>query len=78
MIERYGYQQHRAMIYFSNEKEAAIAIKETNKYNRWTAEVYKNISQSKMYSERTTALNTISKNIKNINHIKSKCKTTVK
>ena len=31
---RYGYQQQRAMICFSDEKEATIAIKETNKYKR--------------------------------------------
>ena len=49
--DRYGQQQQRAMICFSNEKEAAIAIKETNRYKRWTAEVYKNVSQSKMYPE---------------------------
>ena len=49
--DRYGQQQQRAMICLSNEKEAAIAIKETNKYKRWTAEVYKNVSQSKMYPE---------------------------
>ena len=48
-----GYQQQRA-ICFSNEKEAAIAIKETNKYKRWTAEVYKNVSQSKMYPENNS------------------------
>ena len=30
---RYGYQQQRATC-FSNEKEATIAIKETNKYKR--------------------------------------------
>ena len=52
--DRYGYQQQRAMICFSNEKEAAIAIKETNKYKRWTAEVYKNVSQSKMYPENNS------------------------
>ena len=48
-----GYQQQRA-ICFSNEKEAAIAIKETNKYKRWSAEVYKNVSQSKMYPENNS------------------------
>ena len=48
---RYGYQQQRAMICFSNEKEATIAIKETNKYKRWKAEEYKNVAQSKMYPE---------------------------
>ena len=37
--DRYGYQQQRAMICFFNGEEAAIAIKETNKYKRWTAEV---------------------------------------
>ena len=47
---RYGYQQQRA-ICFSNEKEATIAIKETNKYKRWKAEEYKNVSQSKIYPE---------------------------
>ena len=52
--DRYGYQQQRAMICFSNEKEAAIAIKETNKYKRWSAEVYKNVSQSKMYPENNS------------------------
>ena len=51
--DRYGYQQQRA-ICFSNEKEAAIAIKETNKYKRWSPEVYKNISQSKMYIENNS------------------------
>ena len=30
------------MICFSIEKEAAIAIKETNKYKRWKPEEYKN------------------------------------
>ena len=42
------------MICFSNGKEAAIAIKETNKYKRWTAEAYKNVSQSKMYLEKSS------------------------
>ena len=41
-------------LYVSNEKEAAIAIKETNKYKRWSAEVYKNVSQSKMYPENNS------------------------
>ena len=36
--DRYGYQQQRTMISFPNEKEAAIAIKETHKYKRWKAE----------------------------------------
>ena len=35
---RYGYQQQRTMMSFRNEKEAAIAIKETHKYKRWKAE----------------------------------------
>ena len=39
------------MICFSNEKEAAIAMKETNKYTRWKAEKYKDTSQNKMYPE---------------------------
>ena len=52
--DRYGYQQQRAMICFSNEKEAAIAIKETNKYKRWRAEEYKNVSQSKRYLENNS------------------------
>ena len=52
--DRYGYQQQRAMICFSNEKEAAIAIKETNKYKRWKAEEYKNVSQSKRYLENNS------------------------
>ena len=42
------------MICFSNGKEAAIAIKETNKYKRWTAGAYKNVSQSKMYVEKSS------------------------
>ena len=50
-LDRYGYQQWRAMLCFSNEKEAAIAIKETNKYKKWKAEEYKNISQNKLYPE---------------------------
>ena len=50
----YGYQQQRAMICFSNEKEAAIAVKETNKYKRWKAEEYKNVSQSKRYLENNS------------------------
>ena len=52
--DRYGYQQQRAMICFSIEKEAAIAIKETNKYKRWKPEEYKNFSQSKMYPENNS------------------------
>ena len=51
--DRYDFQQHKAMICFSNEKEAAIAIKKTNKYKRWKAEEYKNISQNKMYPENS-------------------------
>ena len=39
------------MICFSNEKEAAITIKEKNKYKWWTAAEYKNVSQSKLHSE---------------------------
>ena len=35
------------MISFSNENEAAIAIKKTNKYKRWKTEEYKNVSKSK-------------------------------
>ena len=42
-LDRYGYQELRAMICFSNEKEATTAIKETSKYKRWKAEEYKNI-----------------------------------
>ena len=42
------------MICFFNEKEAAIAIKETNKYKRWKAEEYKNVSQSKRYLENNS------------------------
>ena len=45
--DRYDYHQQRAMISFSNENEAAIAIKKTNKYKRWKTEEYKNVSQSK-------------------------------
>ena len=52
--DRYGYQQQRAMICFSNEKEAAIAIKERTKYKRWKAEEYKNFSQRKMYLENNS------------------------
>ena len=52
--DRYGYQQQRAMICFSNEKEAAIAIKERTKYKRWKAEEYKNFSQRKMYPENNS------------------------
>ena len=42
------------MICFSNEKEAAIVIKQTNKYKRWTAEVYRIVLQSKMYPENNS------------------------
>ena len=73
--DRYGYQQQRAMICFSNEKEAAIAIKERTKHKRWKTEEYKNFHNVKCI-QRTTAMNKISNNIKNINHIKGK--TTVK
>ena len=52
--DTYGYQQQRAMKCFFNEKEAAIAIKETNKYKRWKAEEYKNVSQSKRYLENNS------------------------
>ena len=52
--DRYDYQQPRAVICFSNEKETAIAIKETNKYKRWKAEEYKNVSQSKRYLENNS------------------------
>ena len=75
-LDRDGYQQQRAMIYFSNEKEVAIAIKETNKYKRWNAEEYKSISQNKMYPKNSN--NTISKHTKNINHMRNIGKTTVK
>ena len=50
----YGYQQQRAVICFSNEKQAAIAVKETNKYKRWKAEEHKNFSQNKMYPENNS------------------------
>ena len=56
--DRYGYQQQRAMICFSNEKEAAILVSaivvsaKKHKYKRWKAEEYKNVSQSKMYIPR--------------------------
>ena len=49
--DRCDYQQPRAVICFSNEKETAIAIKETNKYKRWKAEEYKNVSEDKLYPE---------------------------
>ena len=41
------------MICFSNEKEAAITIKETNKYKWWTVAEYKNVSQKKLHSENS-------------------------
>ena len=47
-LDTYGYQQQRAIICFSNQKEAAVAIKETSKYKRWKTEEYKNISQKKL------------------------------
>ena len=50
-LDRYGYQELRAMICFSNEKEATTAIKETSKYKRWKAEEYKNIWQNQLYPE---------------------------
>ena len=49
--DRYDYQQPRAIICFSNEKETVIAIKETNKYKRWKSEEYKNVSEDQLYSE---------------------------
>ena len=42
------------MICFSNEKEATIVIKETNKYKMWKSEEYKRISQNKMYPENNS------------------------
>ena len=64
------------MISFPNEKEAAIAIKETNikggKQNNTKA-----LHKIKC-TQRTTAMNAISKNIKSINQIKNNDKTTVK
>ena len=71
----YGYQQQRAMICFSNEKEAAIAVKETNKYKRWKAEEYKNVSQSKRYLENSNECN-LKEYQKHKSHKKGK--TTVK
>ena len=50
-LDRYSYQQQRAVICFSNEKKAAIAVKETKKYKRWKAEEHKTISQTKLYPE---------------------------
>ena len=73
--DRYGYQQQRAMICFSNEKEAAIAIKETNKYKRWSAEVYKNISQSKMYPENNSHEHHLKEYQKHKSHKKQMQKT---
>ena len=49
--DRYGQQQQRAMICLSNEKEAAIAITETDTYKRWKVEEYKNASQNKIYPD---------------------------
>ena len=67
------------MIYFSNEKEAAIAIKETNNYKRWKAEEYKNTSQNKMYSGNNRNEYSLKEYVmKNINHMKNNGKTTVK
>ena len=49
--DRYGYQQQRAMICFSNEKEAAILVSaivvsaKKHKYKRWKAEEYKNCNE---------------------------------
>ena len=37
------------MICFSNEKEAAIAIKERNIYKRWTAEEYPDNSKNEYH-----------------------------
>ena len=73
--DRYGYQQQRAMICFSNEKEAAIAIKETNKYKRWSAEVYKNVSQSKMYPENNSHEHHLKEYQKHKSHKKQMQKT---
>ena len=50
-LDKYGYQQQRAMICFSNEKEAGTATKETDKYKRWKAEEYKSTSQNQLYPE---------------------------
>ena len=50
-LDIYGYQQQRAMICFSNKKEAATAIKKTNKYKSWKAEEYKNSSENQLYPE---------------------------
>ena len=75
--DRYGYQQQRAMVCFSNEKEAAIAIKETNKYRRWKAEEYKKVSQSKMYPENNSNENNLKEYQKHKSHEKQS-KTTVR
>ena len=52
-LDIYGCQQQRAVICFSDEKEAVIEIKEIDKYKRWKIEEYKNISQNKMYPENS-------------------------
>ena len=72
--DRYGYQQQRAMICFSNEKEAAIAIKETNKYKRWKAEEYKNVSQSERYLESNSNEYNLEEYQKHTSHKKTKAK----
>ena len=58
----YGYQQQRAMIYFSNEKEAAIAIKETNNYKGGKQKNTKTLHKIKC-TQGTTEMNTVSKNM---------------
>ena len=70
--DRYGYQQQRAMICFSNEKEAAIAIKERTKYKRWKAEEYKNFSQRKMYPENNSNEYNLKENQKHKSHKKQR------
>ena len=66
------------MICSSIEKEAEIAIKQTNKYIKGGKQNNTKTFHKIKCTQRTTAMNTISKNIKNINHIKKKGKTTVK
>ena len=69
-LDRYGYQHQRAMIW------SCIAIKETNT-NDGKQKNTKTFHKLNC-TQRTTTVNAISKNSKNINHMKNNDKTTVK
>ena len=62
------------MIYFSNEKEAAIAIKEKNKHKRWKAEEYKNVLQSERYLENNSNEYNLEEYQKHKSHKKTKAR----